>query len=433
METKDRNRGSGKSRQASSASSRTAGQSAGKKQTPEDRRKAAQQAQRRRAAAQRKAAEQEQLWAQQHQQAVQAQQTRQTQSLPEEEVHRPAPSQDRHAAPEQPGEEVTRRRAKASAEQQAPAQGEAAATDQAKAAPTHRTIRKPKSNAPAVIYTQPAPFNLNRLLIQLLSITAVVLALMLALSIFFKVEVITVSGADTYSEWAVREASGIQEGDSLLTFSRARAGAQIQAELPYVDDVRFGIKLPNTVIIDIVELEVVYAVQSTDGQWWFITSEGRVVEQTDKATANGYTKIQGVFIQPPVANEMAVAEADPAVDATVPTDAAGATEATEEPLGTIPVATTNAQRLQVALQILQALEENDIVGEVASVNVTDLSDMELWYGVRYRVELGDTSRLEYKIACMQDVILQLSEYEMGVLDVSFSIWTDRVEFAPFED
>lgn len=433
METKDRNRGSGKPRQASSGSSRTAKASGSKKQTPEARRQAAQQAQRRRAAAQRKAAEQEQLWAQQNQQAVQAQQTRQTQPLPEEEVHRPAPSQDRHAAPEQPAAEGTRRRAKATAENPAAEQGEAAAAEQAKAAPTRRTIRKPKSNAPAVIYTQPAPFNLNRLLIQLLSITAVVLALTLGLSIFFKVEVITVSGADTYSEWAVREASGIQVGDSLLTFSRARAGAKIQAELPYVDDVRFGIKLPNTVIIDIVELEVVYAIQSTDGQWWFITSEGRVVEQTDKATANGYTKIQGVFIQPPVANEMAVAEADPAIDATAPTDAAGATEATEAPLGTIPVATTNAQRLQVALQILQALEDNDIVGEVASVNVTDLSDMELWYGVRYRVELGDTSRLDYKIACMQDVILQLSDYEMGVLDVSFSIWTDRVEFAPFED
>lgn len=443
METKDRNRASGKSRQAATGAGRQAKQPASRKQpasqkqTPEARRQAQQQAQRRRAAEQRKAAEQEQLWARQHQQAVQAQQPRQSQPLPEEEVHRPAPSQERHAAPEQTGARTSgggvRRQAKAAAGRAAADQSEVPAADKTKTVPTRRKVRKPSSNGPAVIYTQPAPFNLNRLLIQLLSITAVVLALTLGLSIFFKVEVITVSGADTYSEWAVRDASGIMEGDSLLTFSRARAGARIQAELPYVDDVRFGIKLPNTVIIDIVELEVVYAIQSTDGYWWFITSEGRVVEQTDSATANGYTQILGVEIQPPVANEMAVAEADPVTDATAATDAAGATEATEEPLGTIPVATTNAQRLQVALQILQALESNDIVGEVASVDVTDLSDMELWYGNRYQVELGDTSRLEYKIAAMQDVILQLSDYEMGVLDVSFSIWTDRVEFAPFED
>ena len=434
METKDKNRSGEKSRQRQ-GSTRQSGskgktqKSSARPMTSEERRKAAELAKRRRAAAQKKAAEQELLWAQQNQQAVQAPQAQQTQPLPEEEVHRPAPNQDRHAdrEPEEAAPEQSERRRRPREEQAQPAQAAPRET------PAKRRVSKPRSNAPAVIYTQPAPFNLNRLLIQLLSITAVVLALTLALSIFFKVEVITVSGAETYSEWAVREASGIMEGDSLLTFSRARAGARIQAELPYVDDIRFGIKLPNTVIIDIVELEVVYSIQDVSDSWWLITSEGRVVEQTDKATAASYTQVLGVKIQVPEPNDMAVAEMDEAVDATAATDANGVTEATETPLGTIPVTVSNAQRLQVGLEILQELENNDIVGEVATVNVENLSDIILWYGTRYQVELGDTSRLAYKITCMQDAILQLSDYEMGVLDVSFIIWQDQVEFAPFDD
>ena len=339
------------------------------------------------------------------------------------EVHRPAPSSDRQG--KQSRRVTSASRKKTAAKRPRPS---APAAAEKKAPQRRRTIRPPRKNMPAMIYTKPTTFNLHRLLIRLLSVTAVVLALTMGLSVFFKIEVITVSGAETYSEYRVREASGIQEGDGLLTFSRARAAARIRAELPYADRVRFGIKLPNTVIIDIEELEVVYAVQSTDGLWWFITSEGRVVEQTDKGTASTYTQIVGVELQSPEKNEMAVAAADPADLRTISQESTDPT-ATEDPL-VIPVTVTNAERLAAALRILKALEANDIVGEVATVDVENLTDIMLDYGGRYDVELGGTNDLEYKIDCMCDVIAQMSDYEMGTLDVSFNMWQDKVEFKP---
>lgn len=301
-----------------------------------------------------------------------------------------------------------------------------------------RRVRPPKRNAPAVVYTQPTPFNVNRLLIQLLTVAAVVLALTLSLSLFFKVEVITVSGAEAYSEWAIREASGIEVGESLLTFSRARAGGRIKMELPYVDKVRFGIKLPNTVIIDIEELDVVYAIQSWDGHWWLMTSDGRILEQTDGGTAGGYTKVEGVKLESPVVNQQAVAHEEPvsttgaAVTVTNPVDPTGDTTAESVPLGTTPPVITEADRLEVALEILKALEINDIVGEAASVNVTSLNDIELWYGTRYRVRMGGRENLEYKIECMKEAIAKMSDYQMGILDVSFDQWSDKVGYTPFE-
>ena len=119
-----------------------------------------------------------------------------------------------------------------------------------------------RDNTPAVIYTQPAAFNRNRLLIQLMTVTAIVLALILGMSVFFKVKTITVAGAEVYDPYTIQQASGISEGDNLLTFSRARAGAKIRAELGYVDTVRIGIKLPDTVIIYIEEYAVSYAIKS---------------------------------------------------------------------------------------------------------------------------------------------------------------------------
>ena len=303
-----------------------------------------------------------------------------------------------------------------------PAEDAAARAEQRRKERAARAEKKRKqaqrNDTPAVIYTQPAAFSRDRLLIQLLTVTAVVAALVLGMSVFFKVGTITVAGAETYSAWAIREASGISEGDNLLTFSKAKAGARIQAELAYVDDVRIGIKLPDTVIIYIEELDVSYAMESTQGDWWLINSEGRVVEQITASTAGNHTQVLGVRLEEPRVGNTAEA----------------ADEVPQETLASgelVPLSVTGAQRLSSALQILKALEANDIVGQAASVDVTSLEDVTLWYGSRYEVLLGDTSNMEYKIACMNDAILELSEYQSGILDISFEHWTDQVGYTPF--
>ncbi len=279
--------------------------------------------------------------------------------------------------------------------------------------------REQKHPTPAVIYTQPVAFNSSRLLIQLLTVTAVVVALVLGLSVFFKVGTITVSGAEVYSPWAIREASGINEGDNLLTFSRAKANAQIQAKLPYVEKSRIGIKLPDTVTIYIEELQVSYAIAAEDGIWWLMNSDGRLVEQVDSGTAKKHTQVLGVTITGPVVNEIAVATEE------IPSE----TNALGE---IIPITVTGAQRLNAALDILNALEDNDIVGDAATVDVTSMSAIELWYGTRYQVNLGDSGNMEKKIASMYAAILSLSNYQTGKLDCSFTIMPDEVLYTAFD-
>ena len=290
--------------------------------------------------------------------------------------------------------------------------------------------RAQRFDTPAVIYTQPQTFNRDRLLLQLLTVTAVVAAMVLAMSVFFKVKTITVAGAETYSKDAVQEASGIQVGDNLLTFSKARASAQIRAKLSYVDNIRIGIKLPDTVIIYIEELDVAYAVESSQGDWWLINSDGKVVEQINSRQAGEHTKVLGVTLDNPQPGSQAVA-ADFVMQSMPPEGEEQASAPTEETAPLVPIAVTGAQRLSSALQILKALEANDIVGEAASVEVSDLEDITLWYGSRYEVRLGDTTRMEYKIACMNDAILQMSDYQSGILDISFTTWTDQVGYTPF--
>ena len=311
------------------------------------------------------------------------------------------------------------------------APAEAPNRKQRAAAPQRRKNRPAAARAvagPEVIYTPATPFNRNRLLLQLATVVAVVLAVTFGMSIFFKVENVTVSGAEKYDAWTIMEASGIQKGDNLLSFGKAKACGKITTALPYVESVRIGIKLPDTVNIEISELDVVYAAKDGADNWWLITSEGKAIEQVDSATAGEYTKIVGVQLDAPVAGTTAVAlEPQPQTN---PTD-----DTTEAPLFTAPVTVTARDRLNTALTILQCLEDNGIIGAAASVDVTDLGNLELWYGQQYQVMLGDNADLTYKIRCMNSAINGengLKEYDSGILDVSFTLKEDQIVYKSFD-
>ena len=247
-------------------------------------------------------------------------------------------------------------------------------------------------------------FQRSRLYLQLITILAIALAFSVGVWIFFKVETITVSGTNRYSAWTVAEASGIQKGDNLLFFGRAGAQVRIKQALNYVENVRIGIKLPGTVNIFIEEVPVVYSVKDHDGNWWIMTSDGKLLEKANGAEAGNHTVIEGVVLNDPTEGEQATAwEAPPELD----TDG-----------NPIPSATTNADRLKAALLIAQQLERNEILGEAASICVESLQQLKVQYGSRYEVRLGDVSEMDGKIAAMKSAIAQMGVFQTGILEVS---------------
>ena len=282
-----------------------------------------------------------------------------------------------------------------------------------------------KKPGPEVVYVPPKPFNRNRLLLSLAITLAVVLALSFSISIFFNVEVITVSGAEKYDAWTVKEASGIQYGDSLLSFGKAKAVGKIKLELPYVNTVRIGIKLPNTVNIEITEWDVLYSIRDEANRWWLINSEGKIVDNVDSATAGEYTTILGVVVTEATAG--------------MPAKALETSNATDSEGETLVSVVRASDQLYTALNIIRSLEDNGIIGEIASVDVTDLGNLELWYGQRFQVQLGDSTDLNYKIKCLKSVVKgtdeknSLKEYDSGILDISFTIKENQVIYDPFDD
>ena len=300
-----------------------------------------------------------------------------------------------------------------------------------------RPVRKERKLRDSdVIYTPPKPFKRGRFLLHLATVAAVVLAVVLGMSIFFKVENVKVSGCSTYSPWEVSAASGIEMGSNLLTLSRAQVSGSIISNLPYVDTVRVGIILPDTVNIEITELDVVYAIEDAEGVWWLMNDQGKIVEQTNSITAKDYTRVLGVRLSNPAIGQQAEAYEVGMPTITVTGQIADGEETTEpsaldENTPTLAVGTTEAERLQTALTVLQQLGRSSICGQIDSVDVTTLNAVELWYDGRFQINLGDTSRLEYKIGALKATVDRMETYESGQLDISFTNWPDKVGYTPF--
>lgn len=281
-----------------------------------------------------------------------------------------------------------------------------------------KQLRSASNIEAQLIYTQPKVFNRNRFLLRLATVLAIVLALVFAMSIFFRVETVNVAGVNKYTEYDVFEASGISKGEYLLSLSKSRISNQIMQQLPYIKKVQIGRQLPGTVNIQVEEVAVTYAVQAQDGSWWLMDSHGKLVESISSDHTVAYTKLMGFTLADPQVAQQAVAY-EPEASQTLPDGQ------------TAPITVYGSERLQTAISVLQFMELNGILGQAASVDVTNLSDLQIWYGKQYQIIVGDPQNLQYKLQLVKAAIDQMGDYRSGMLDVSFTIRPDEVIYTPF--
>lgn len=263
-----------------------------------------------------------------------------------------------------------------------------------------------------VVYTQAKAFNRKRFILQIATVVAVVLALLFGLSLFFKVDTVLISGTVKYDPAQIQDAAGILDGENLLTLNKDRIAANIQNELHYINEVQVGKKLPGTVVIHVTELDVTYAIEAVDGSWWLMSPAGKIVNSCSAADAEDYTRVVGVQLNGPVVGQAAVAYEAP--------------QQPDENGQTNPMTVYAGEKLTMALSVIQNMEANGFIGSIAKVDVGDLGDIQLWYGTRFQMLLGDGNDLPKKLGALSQVIAQSEDHITGILDASYTIWTDGV-------
>ncbi len=238
---------------------------------------------------------------------------------------------------------------------------------------------------------------------RILIMIGILFALILSMVIFFRVRNVQVQtmrmnvevGSNSYySADEIIAASGLEKGDNLLIISRADIAGNIMAKCPYVSSVRVVRKLPDTVQIIVEEYDATYAVRDSGGDYYLITAGGKVTEKITEDMADDHIIIKDLTIVTPSIGQMAVVMA---------------------PSGQEIAAQGQIDALKL---LLQQIEEQELLNEVTSVSVPSSYEISLQYTDRFKVTIGDTSDLRYKITYLKTIIESQKPYATGMIDLT---------------
>ena len=221
-------------------------------------------------------------------------------------------------------------------------------------------------------------------------------ALVLGMSVFFKVSKITVEGSSIYTPEEVVEASGVEEGDYLFFVNRFAAASRIHAKLPYVDEVRVTRALPSHVTITITESSAMAYVNSGTA-YWVLDQNCRLLTTATENELSGLIRIEGVTpLAPEVGAIIAAGEAD-------------------------------AAKVTYLAEILDQMLTRGIAGEVTMIDMSDVTNPAFAYEDRFTVRLGRDENVEYKFGMLDSAVEQLTEQDTGTIDLSID---KRAHFSP---
>ncbi len=119
---------------------------------------------------------------------------------------------------------------------------------------------------------------------------AVIVAVILSLTVFFKTETIEVKGNELYHDSDIIQLAEVTKGHNIFVATMSGNTDAIKDELPYIRDAKITFEIPDKLIIT-VEHEKTYAALISEGNIYLINEAGKLLEKVDKVP-KGITKLK---------------------------------------------------------------------------------------------------------------------------------------------
>ncbi len=210
--------------------------------------------------------------------------------------------------------------------------------------------------------------------------------LVLSLTVFFKIDTITVNGTSRYETDQIIAVSGIQKGKNLFLSGVGKAQENISSQLTYLSEVKVTRKLPSTIVIEVVGSNADFCYQ-TSGGYALTDSTGRVLEIVNadavpKTAASVKTNTTFVAV---VGEKIAVDE--------------NKEKEHKE---------ADKKELELINTVLSAIRESGIK-DITEINVTTPTSIYVVYQGRFKLNLGNSLELTYKLKSAVQIIAQEDE------------------------
>lgn len=210
----------------------------------------------------------------------------------------------------------------------------------------------------------------------------------LALTAFFRVEQLEIMGLTRYDTQDVLNTFGIKQGDNLFFCDSLRGQKRLLAQYPYFESVSVERDLPSRIVVTVKEAQPIAAVNSTQGGWFVLDKDCRVLERTDQEGAKDAAEVLG--LRTPGA----------------------------EPGQTLPAEDPDV--LEALKTLANGLDKVGLGGKATLYNLQDLDSIWFLYEERFAVCVGNTKNLDHKLAILQALVTgdQFSPSDKGSINLA---------------
>ena len=223
-------------------------------------------------------------------------------------------------------------------------------------------------------------------LYKLLAFVLICTAIALALTLFFRIRTIDVSGSQRYSAQEIIDAAEVQVGDNMFLMNKYRAAERIRAALPYIETVQFRRDMPDGLRIIVTECTDPAAIVQ-DGKVYLLCDTGTIVDDVAASAAKKRIQVKGLTLVEPVVGQ--------------------------------PAQAAEGQELALTqlLALMQALDERGMGGDVTLIDMSDPAQLTLGYLGRFNVYFPWDADYGYKLDYLLAVVEKLEANEKGVINM----------------
>lgn len=220
----------------------------------------------------------------------------------------------------------------------------------------------------------------------LLAVVVLCVGTVLVFSVFFKINTISVTGDNVYSEKTVIEKSGIELGTNLFGVNPKKLSEKLSSELPYIKNVTVEKELPETLVIKIEATREVAAIIN-NGAFVLIDETGKVLDRDASVLRENVAVISNVKLK----------------------------ECNEGK----QIVLTDEKKNDALITLLGAIKKSglDLLTEIDLKNVNDIK---IKYDDRIVFELGSLTNAETKLARGKAALEkenEINSYSEGTLDL----------------
>ena len=205
---------------------------------------------------------------------------------------------------------------------------------------------------------------------RVLSSLVVVVMVLSALIMFFRVKIVNITGAHRYSDAEILSIAGVSDGQNMFLMNKYRMAEKLTRELTYLEDVHISRNFPDTLIIDLKECVLPLAV-AQDGACWLVSPSGKIVDRLDISAADDYAQITGCpILSPSIGTQIA-----------------------------LPSEYLSQQRSLVRL--LTALDEKQVLDDVDGIRLDKHNCILVDYGGRFTVKFPLDADYHFKLHALE--------------------------------